>query len=96
MKFQDLEEAMSILPGVTIQTEDGYSLRTNVGLRGTNPQRTKKINVMEDGVPIAPAPYTAPAAYYFPNIARTANIDVYKGYEALFFHPTIGGVKLRN
>ena len=85
MKFSDIEEAMSVLPGVTIQSEDGYGLRKNIGLRGTNPHRTKKINVLEDGVPVAPAPYSAPAAYYFPSISRVMTIDVYKGYESLFF-----------
>ncbi|WP_437765574.1 TonB-dependent receptor [Sorangium sp. So ce281] len=80
------------VPGVYVRGEDGLGLRPNIGVRGVNPDRSKKVTLMEDGVPISPAPYSAPAAYYFPLITRMSNVRVIKGPGAIAYGPqTVGG-----
>ncbi|HEY8944818.1 MAG TPA: TonB-dependent receptor, partial [Polyangiaceae bacterium] len=77
---------------VYVRTEDGVGLRPNIGIRGVNPDRSKKVTLLEDGILFGPAPYSAPAAYYFPLVTRMTAVRVIKGPGAIAYGPqTVGG-----
>jgi len=88
----DIHKILSAVPGVFFRTEDGYGLRPNISIRGTSLDRSSKITIMEDGVLVAPAPYTSASAYYFPTTGRIHSVEVLKGPSAITQGPsTIGG-----
>ena len=88
----DIHKILSAVPGVFFRTEDGYGLRPNISIRGTSLDRSSKITIMEDGVLVAPAPYTSASAYYFPTTGRIHAVEVLKGPSAITQGPsTIGG-----
>ena len=86
-------EALRKVPGVNVRDEEGFGLRPNIGMRGLNPTRSTKITLLEDGIPLAYAPYGDNASYYHPQINRYSSIEVLKGANSLLFGPqTVGGV----
>ena len=91
-EYDDVHRVLGKIPGVYVRGEDGFGLRPNIGLRGANSDRSAKVTLMEDGILLGPAPYSAPAAYYFPLTTRLASMEVFKGPAAIKYGPnTIGG-----
>jgi len=91
-EYTDIHKILSNVPGVNFRPEEGYGLRPNISIRGTYADRSGKITLMEDGVLIAPGPYSASSAYYFPTAGRIAGVEVLKGPAAISEGPyTIGG-----
>ncbi|ASG64839.1 TonB-dependent receptor [Idiomarina piscisalsi] len=89
----DINQLMKTIPGVYVREEDGQGLRPNIGIRAATAGRVSKVTLLEDGVMVAPAPYSNPAAYYFPTTFRMSSIEVLKGAPLLRYGPqTTGGV----
>lgn len=81
------EEVLRTVPGVNIVGDMGLSNRPNISIRGAWGRRSQKVLLLEDGSPVAPAPYLAPGAYYNPVSDRVQAIEVYKGADILRFGP---------
>lgn len=87
----DVNRVLRQVPGVYLREEDGMGLFPNISLRGVTTERSKAVTIMEDGILSAPAPYSAPSAYYSPNVARMNGLEVLKGTSQIKYGPHITG-----
>src|SRR5687767_5303084 len=86
-------EALRKAAGINVRDEEGLGLRPNIGIRGLNPTRSSKVLLLEDGIPLAYAPYGDNASYYHPPIERFEFVELLKGAGQISFGPqTVGGV----
>jgi len=86
-------EVLRRTPGLHVVDEEGMGMRVNIGIRGLDPDRSRSVLVMEDGIPVALAPYGEPEMYYTPTIDRMAGVEILKGSGQILYGPqTIGGV----
>ena len=87
----DVNRVLRQVPGVYLREEDGMGLFPNISIRGVTTERSKSVTVMEDGILSAPAPYSAPSAYYSPNVARMSGLEILKGSSQIKYGPHITG-----
>ncbi len=86
-------EVIRRITGIHVVDEEGLGLRTNIGIRGLDPDRSRTVLMLEDGIPIALAPYGEPEMYFTPAIDRMSGIEVLKGSGSILYGPqTFGGV----
>lgn len=86
-------ELLRKVPGLNITDEEGAGLRINVGIRGMDPDRSRNVLMLEDGIPLALNPYGEPEMYFTPSIDKITSVEVLKGSGQILFGPqTTGGV----
>lgn len=86
-------EVFRRITGVHAVEEEGIGLRANIGIRGLDPSKSRSVLVLEDGVPVALAPYGEPEMYYTPAMDRMSGLELVKGSGSILFGPqTFGGV----
>ena len=89
----NINQVLAKVPGVYVREEDGYGNFPNISLRGADGTRSEKVTIMEDGILTSPAPYSGPAAYYSPRVARMSGVEILKGSSQVRYGPqTTGGV----
>lgn len=88
-----VNEALRQVAGVFPRDEEGLGLRPNIGIRGLSPTRSTKTLLLEDGLPLAYAPYGDNASYSHPSVRRFQRIEVLKGASQIRFGPhSVAGV----
>ncbi|MEZ4828209.1 MAG: TonB-dependent receptor [Bacteroidia bacterium] len=86
-------EVIRKVAGVHVVDEEGLGLRANIGIRGLDPDRSRSVLILEDGIPVALNPYGEPEMYYTPSMDRMQGVEILKGSGQILFGPqTIGGV----
>ena len=89
----NFNEALRKFTGVHVRDEEGFGLRPSIGIRGLDPNRSAKVLLLEDGVPLGMAPYGDSDAYYHPPIERYNGIEILKGSGQIAHGPnTLGGL----
>lgn len=86
-------EIFQMVPGIHAVEEEGVGLRANIGIRGLDPDKSRTVLMLEDGIPVALGPYGEPEMYFTPSVDRMKGVEILKGNGQIRFGPqTIGGV----
>ncbi len=86
-------EVLRSVTGIHVVEEEGAGLRANIGVRGLDPDKSRNVLILEDGIPVALGPYGEPEMYYTPGIDRMSGVEILKGSGSILYGPqTVGGV----
>lgn len=89
----DVAELLRRVPGLVVRQEQGGGLRLDISVRGLDSTRSRRVLVLEDGVPVSNNPYGEPDLYYSTPFERVRGVEVVKGSGSILFGPqTVGGV----
>ncbi|OIN13513.1 TonB-dependent receptor [Oceanisphaera psychrotolerans] len=90
----NLEDALRQVPGVQVLDETGTGILPNIGVRGLNPLRSERVQMLVDGYPIAIGPYTNVGVSLFPvTLPSLEAVDMVRGGAAVHYGPNnVGGV----
>ena len=90
---ENVAEMLRRVPGLLVRQDESGGTRLDIGVRGLDPTRSRRVLLLEDGIPIEINPYAEPDLYFSPPIERYREIEVVKGSGSILFGPqTIGGV----
>ena len=89
-----IDDALQRVPGVKVQDETGTGILPQIAVRGLYDSRSGRAQILEDGIPLALAPYGQEGMSLFPiTMATLDRIDVVRGGAAVQYGPNnVGGV----
>lgn len=88
----DTAEMLRRVPGVQVRQEYGGGNRIDISIRGLEGGRSRRVLMLEDGMPMSLNPYSEPDMYFGPVIERYRAIEVVKGSGNILFGPqTLAG-----
>ncbi len=85
--FNNINDILRNSTGIYTREETGKGIVPNISLRGTATLRSAQVNLLEDGINIAPAPYAAPDSYYAPITGKMHALEILKGSSQYRFGP---------
>jgi len=90
---RDVGEMLRRVPGITARQERDAGNRIDIGVRGMDAPRGRRVLLLEDGIPLPINPYGEPDLYHGPPVERMRAIEVVKGSGSTLFGPqTVGAV----
>lgn len=86
---RSLDDALQRVPGIKIFDETGTGALPQLMLRGLYESRSGRVQVLEDGIPLALAPYGQTSLSLFPvGLNQIDRIDIVRGGAAVQYGPT--------
>ncbi len=82
-----LHDAFSFVAGLRTLDDDAFGRRAGISVRGAPGRRSRKVLLLEDGVPINASTYLDPSAHYTPPVERLDRVDVLKANGQILHGP---------